>query len=196
MYVRASMYLLFVAGGKREITLLEENYLKSTFINESVKMGKHYDDPTSAAKIPGFVKEFNLDLTDLLEPDISKYKTFNEFFYRKLKPDLRQVDTQAASELGVVSPADCRCCAFEAISLAQKFWIKGDQFTMPTLLGDAERAKAYENGSIIISRLAPQDYHRFHSPIDGQVQDRKNIDGNLWTVNPMVGNAFAGVCFR
>ena len=44
--------------------------------------GEIYDSPESAKSIPGFIETYNLDTKELLEPDISKYGTFNEFFYR------------------------------------------------------------------------------------------------------------------
>ena len=54
---------------------------------------------------------------------------------------------------------------------------------MGRLIGDDELAKVYSH--IGIFRLAPQDYHRFHSPLDAIVGDKKDITGNLYTVNPM-----------
>jgi phosphatidylserine decarboxylase len=33
-------------------------------------------------------------------------------------------------------------------------------------------------------RLAPQDYHRFHSPVKGKVGKMTMIDGEYYTVNP------------
>jgi phosphatidylserine decarboxylase len=44
-------------------------------------------------------------------------------------------------------------------------------------------AKGYSH--IGIFRLAPQDYHRFHSPVNAVVGKTKDIIGNLYTVNPM-----------
>jgi phosphatidylserine decarboxylase len=64
------------------------------------------------------------------------------------------------------------------------FRIKGQQFNIPTLLVGSDAAdtrfKAVQDDpqcSILISRLAPQDYHRFHAPFDGVVVDVKDIKG-------------------
>ncbi len=35
-----------------------------------------------------------------------------------------------------------------------------------------------------MTRLAPQDYHRFHSPVKGRVGKMTLIDGEYYTVNP------------
>ena len=37
----------------------------------------------------------------------------------------------------------------------------------------------------MICRLAPQDYHRFHSPVNGQLVKIDPIPGQYFTVNPM-----------
>lgn len=41
---------------------------------------------------------------------------------------------------------------------------------------------------MVIARLAPQDYHRFHVPVDCIVKSRKDISGRFFTVNPIAIN--------
>ena len=75
--------------------------------------------------------------------------------------------------------------AFESVTEATKLWIKGREFTVARLLGDAYKAEAerYTGGALAIFRLAPQDYHRFHSPVDGTVGPMTDIAGEYYTVN-------------
>lgn len=47
-----------------------------------LKEGKLFDSPESKKNIASFVKTYNLQLGELLEPDLDKYATMNEFFYR------------------------------------------------------------------------------------------------------------------
>lgn len=54
---------------------------------------------------------------------------------------------------------------------------QGHNFTIASLLEDAEQAKQYENGEIAVFRLAPADYHRYHSPVAGTVGKSKSIEG-------------------
>jgi phosphatidylserine decarboxylase len=58
---------------------------------------------------------------------------------------------------------------------------------MERLLGPAfsDEAAKYEDGTLGIFRLAPQDYHRFHVPVDGVLGEPKLIEGQYYTVNPM-----------
>ena len=151
----------------------------------SIKQGKKYDDPASKSEIEGFIKFHGLDMSEVLRP-IEEFKNFNEFFYRELKPDARPCSAPDNPNI-IVSPADCRSVVFNRIDVAQKIWIKGREFSVKRLLGDAypEDAKRYENGALGIFRLAPQDYHRFHIPVDGTLLKPKLIAGEYYTVNPM-----------
>jgi phosphatidylserine decarboxylase len=112
------------------------------------------------------------------------FKNFNEFFYRKLRKNSRNL-SDPENPFVFVSPADCRVNLFESIELSQQYWIKGSSFSLKSLLDDEELAKFYEGGSIVISRLAPQDYHRFHHCVRGTVESIRHIEGCYYTVNPM-----------
>lgn len=151
----------------------------------SVKQGKKYDDPASAAEIPGFINFHQLNMNEVLLP-VEEFKTFNEFFYRALKPDARPCSAPNDPEI-ITSPADCRSVVFNQISQAQKIWVKGREFNMQRLLGNAypEDVKRFDGGALGIFRLAPQDYHRFHIPVDGIMGEPKLIEGEYYTVNPM-----------
>ena len=75
--------------------------------------------------------------------------------------------------------------AFESVNEATRLWIKGQEFTVARLLGDAYKGQAerYAGGAVAIFRLAPQDYHRFHSPVDGTIGPMTYISGEYYTVN-------------
>jgi phosphatidylserine decarboxylase len=151
----------------------------------SFKQGVKYDDPASKAEIQKFINFHQLDMTEVLLP-IEQFKNFNEFFYRQLKPDARPCSAHGNPRI-IVSPADCRSVVFNRMEEATKIWVKGREFSIERLLGNAypEDAKRYTNGALGIFRLAPQDYHRFHIPVDGVMGAPKTIDGEYYTVNPM-----------
>lgn len=75
--------------------------------------------------------------------------------------------------------------AFDSVNEATQIWIKGREFTVARLLGDRYKDDAvkYSHGSLAIFRLAPQDYHRFHSPVDGTIGEMTYISGEYYTVN-------------
>ncbi|KAF9903805.1 hypothetical protein EC991_003363 [Linnemannia zychae] len=153
--------------------------------NMSFKQGRKFDDPRSKRDIEPFIQFHRLEsqMQEVLEP-VHNFKNFNEFFYRKLKPDARVLASPGDDRVAV-SVADCRMTCWQTISDATQFWIKGRQFTVGRLLGDNELAKKYEGGSLAIFRLAPQDYHRYHIPVKGVLSEPKLINGEYYTVNPM-----------
>ena len=151
--------------------------------------GASMDLEKSAADIPGFVKQHNLDTTTLYKP-VEEFKTFNDFFARGIKVDEFRPLADPDDESVVVSPADCRMMVWDTILDATKVWIKGSKFTLENLLGPNSKVDLpkYEGGSFAIARLAPQDYHRWHYPIGGKVVNIEHIDGALYTVNPIAIN--------
>jgi phosphatidylserine decarboxylase len=151
----------------------------------SFKQGRKYDDPASAAQIQGFINFHQLNMDEVLVPT-NQFKSFNEFFYRQLKPNARPCSAPDNPHI-VVSPADCRSVVFNRLDEAQRIWVKGREFSVERLLGDAypQDAKRYHGGALGIMRLAPQDYHRFHIPVDGIMGEPKLIEGEYYTVNPM-----------
>ncbi|KAI7816703.1 phosphatidylserine decarboxylase-domain-containing protein [Gamsiella multidivaricata] len=151
----------------------------------SRKQGLKFDDPRSKRDIEPFIRFHNLEaqMMEVLEP-VQNFKNFNEFFYRKLKASARTLASPGDDRVAV-SVADCRMTCFQTISDAQKFWIKGRQFTIAKMLADEELAKKYVGGSLAIFRLAPQDYHRYHIPVKGVLSESREIVGEYYTVNPM-----------
>jgi phosphatidylserine decarboxylase len=187
MYVRVGMHLLYYGNYQEEALHWQRTIalLKA----QSEKMGKQYDSPESKQHIIPFIQSFKLEETlhEYVEPDPNKYPTFNHFFAREIKESARPI-VSPENEHATSSPADCRLTAFPSIDLATKYWIKGFGFTLERLLGDAELAKQFEGGSLVIARLAPQDYHRWHAPVSGTVREIREIPGAYYTVNPQAIN--------
>ncbi|KAI6092018.1 phosphatidylserine decarboxylase-domain-containing protein [Hypoxylon rubiginosum] len=182
VYVRLGIRLLYKGLKSKD---MENKRIRKLLKSLSIKQGKKYDDPASKSQIQPFVEFHQLDMSEVLHP-VEHFKNFNEFFYRELKPDARPCSAPENPHV-IVSPADCRSVVFNTIDAATNIWIKGREFSLKRLLGDAypEDAKRYEGGALGIFRLAPQDYHRFHIPVDGILRKPKLIAGEYYTVNPM-----------
>ncbi|KAK9477688.1 phosphatidylserine decarboxylase-domain-containing protein [Lipomyces japonicus] len=182
LYVRLGIRLLYKGLRSRE---MERKRIRKLLTSLSIKQGQKYDDPKSVKSIKPFVEFHQLDLSDVLKP-LDEFKSFNEFFYRQLVPGARPCAAPQNKKI-VVSPADCRTVVFDKISLATQIWIKGREFSLERLFGKAypDDVNLFTGGSMGIFRLAPQDYHRFHVPVDGVIGQPKVIDGAYYTVNPM-----------
>ncbi|PHH84894.1 hypothetical protein CDD83_1214 [Cordyceps sp. RAO-2017] len=182
VYVRLGIRLLYKGLKSRD---MENKRIRKLLKNLSIKQGKKFDDPASKAEIEKFIHFHGLDMSEVLRP-VEEFKNFNEFFYRELKPGARPCSAPDNAKI-VVSPADSRTVVFNQITQATKIWVKGREFNMKRLLGSAypDDAGRYENGALGIFRLAPQDYHRFHIPVDGVMGRPVTIAGEYYTVNPM-----------
>ncbi|KAJ3927163.1 MAG: phosphatidylserine decarboxylase-domain-containing protein [Lentinula lateritia] len=180
VYVRLGIRLLYKGMKSRMEGSRARRLLKSL----SIKQGVKYDSQESVRDILPFIQFHKLDMNEVRDP-VKSFKTFNQFFYRKLKPDARPVDSPS-DPYRMISAADCRFMAFESVSEATRLWIKGREFSVARLLGNAYKAEAerYNGGALAIFRLAPQDYHRFHSPVDGRIGNMTYIAGEYYTVNP------------
>ena len=143
--------------------------------------GRRMSTAASAARIAPFIARYGLDPAEFAEPP-DAFASFNAFFYRKLKPAARPIDADDAS---VVFPADGRHLGFERASAIAGVFVKGQRFDLPTLLGDAALAARYADGALVLSRLCPVDYHRFHFPVAGTPGLTSVTDGPLFSVSPL-----------
>ena len=140
--------------------------------------GGMMDSPKSVDKIEPFVAEYDIDLSIAQKQEFS---SFNDFFIRKLKKDARPINRDSNV---VVSPGDGKIMAFADIS-DQDFIVKGYQFNVKEFLNDTALAEKYLDGSLLIVRVCPTDYHRFHFPVTGKVLSATKIDGDYYSVNPI-----------
>jgi len=139
--------------------------------------GKMMDRTSSAKKIDPFIEDFDIDMSGAQEQE---FKNFNDFFTRKLKDNARPIDTSFNI---VVSPADGKIMAYVDISNSD-FIIKGFRFDLSSFLNNAVLAQKYRDGTLLIIRLAPVDYHRFHFPVSGNLTLNQKIKGDYYSVSP------------
>jgi phosphatidylserine decarboxylase len=135
----------------------------------------------SMRRVLPFVIDYNLNEDEFAKKPIS-FKNFNEFFYRALKPGARPI---AEGERVAALPADGRHLAFQNVDATDGFYAKGQTFDLASFLGDADLAQEFAGGSLLISRLCPVDYHRFHFPVAGTPGEARLVNGALYSVSPI-----------
>lgn len=135
----------------------------------------------SARKIRPFIKAYDVDPSEFLEP-ISSFQSFNDFFIRKLKPSVRPI---AQGDHLAVIPADGRYRIYPDLDRAFEFCVKGERFSLEGLLEDASLAARYAHGTLVMGRLCPSDYHRYHFPCNCVPGPSRIINGTLYSVNPI-----------
>jgi phosphatidylserine decarboxylase len=143
--------------------------------------GSRMDAAASREKVQPFIEQYGVDVSELADSPES-YRTFNEFFYRKLKPSARPI---AAGANEIALPADGRHLVLPDIAACEAFFVKGVRFDLSALLRDASLAERFAHGSMLISRLCPVDYHRFHFPFGGTPAASKVVTGPFYSVSPI-----------
>ena len=150
--------------------------------------GSYQDLNISRKKVPPFVKKFNIDLSEYKAGSIksdnkeNSYKNFNEFFIREFEDGKREFLKDEAK-----MPAFCeaRYFGYRQIEDEVKVPVKGKFLNAKDLLGNSKWDKTFEDGPLIIARLCPVDYHRYHYPLDGKTLDSFQVSGQYHSVNPL-----------
>jgi phosphatidylserine decarboxylase len=135
----------------------------------------------SKKKVKPFIKDFEMDSSEFLD-SVDSFGSFNEFFIRKLKPGARKIVT--GRDVAIL-PADARYLVYPNIEKSEGFLVKGKKFTLENFLQSKELAAKYAQGSMLIARLCPTDYHRFHFPFNCMPSSSELINGYLYSVNPI-----------
>jgi len=139
-----------------------------------------------------FVGRYNVNMDEALDPDITHYTSFNDFFTRALRPEARPL-----AKADYVCPVDGRISQFGKIDKDQIFQAKGHNFSTTALVGgDTALAAQFEHGSFANLYLSPRDYHRIHMPCDGRLTRMIYVPGELFSVNPTTARGIPGLFAR
>ncbi|MDR2432879.1 MAG: archaetidylserine decarboxylase [Puniceicoccales bacterium] len=158
----------------------------------SVLFGKFASSPASSREIEPFIERYNLK-SDSFEKKVSEFTSFNDFFIRKLKPSARPISPKSNT---ITAPTDGRHLAYVNMKNFSPFFIKGEQLSVEDLIVDKATAKKFTNGSVLISRLSPIDYHRFHFPIACVPNKTFLIRGEYSSIHPMAMNGMIDTFLR
>ena len=127
-----------------------------------------------------FVRHFDVDMSEAVEPDYRRYPSFNAFFTRALREGARPM-----AEADIVCPVDGTISQLGKIHEGLLFQAKGRYYSAQELLGgEGERAARFANGRFATIYLSPRDYHRVHMPLNGRLTATCYIPGRLFSVNP------------
>ena len=145
------------------------------------KIGGIYTDTfLSKAHIKKFIQKNKINMD---EYEDRKFRSLNDFFTRKIREGKRPVDS---TEGAFVSPSDSKLLVYP-IGEDNRVRIKGNDYTIPELLGSHEDMKEFQNGKCLVFRLSVDDYHRYGFPDAGKALSSRHIKGRLHTVCDISG---------
>lgn len=157
------------------LRFLPKNSL-SRFVGELANLEE--PKPLVSAAKNWFAKKYQLNMQEAELP-LAEYASISKLFTRKLKPGLRPIG------LGLVNPCDARLTCAEHIESDQIIQAKGQSYKLSEFLRvnpDDILAK-FSGGLALTYYLCPTDYHRVHSPVDGELEMIEHVPGALWAVN-------------
>ena len=129
----------------------------------------------TTAVIRWFIKRYQVNMSEALNPDPASYPSFNCFFTRELQPDARPLATA-----DWICPVDGAVSQLGAIKGDQIFQAKGHHYSTQALLGgDAQLASQFQDGHFATIYLSPRDYHRIHMPCAGKLLRMIHVPGDL-----------------
>lgn len=135
--------------------------------------------PVTKTVIRTFSRAYGVDVAES-EREVTDYRTFNEFFTRRLKDGMRPFDTDPTLAICPVDGTVGQVGVIEKDTLVQA---KGRFYTLGDFLVDNEDAKRFEGGVFATLYLAPYNYHRIHTPLAGDISGWAYVPGHLWPVN-------------
>ena len=138
--------------------------------------------PLLRVAIAAYVRLYGVDLSEAAQP-VRSFRTFDEFFTRRLRPGARAVDPRSDV---IASPCDARVHTRGPVPEDGRLeQVKGKTYVLADLLGDAGRAEAFRGGLQATLYLSPAMYHRVHWPVDARVEGWRRIPGRLYPVNAL-----------
>lgn len=140
--------------------------------------GKIMDSPISKPVIKPFIEKNNIDMSQYEEKE---YKSYNEFFTRKIKEGKRIFDL--TPDL-LCSPCDSKLTVYK-IDDKSRYEIKGTKYSFESLTRSKKLADYYNGGHMLVFRLCVDDYHRYAYVDNGYVGPIRRINGVYHTVNPV-----------
>ena len=138
--------------------------------------GRFMDSEDSSAALPWWLCDPEIQIGDYIVPE-GGFTSFNNFFTRRIKPELRPIASPDNDSV-LTSPADSTVMKISEELTAQSIiQVKGDGLYVEELLGGDDLAGAFINGRAVLCMLATTNYHRFHSPVQGEVVSEGQLGG-------------------
>ncbi len=150
--------------------------------------GKFQDTQMSAKGIPDFIKNYAINISEFEKgsfankPIEDSYRSFNEFFIRRFKQSSRVFNENSDK---MAAFCEARYLGFERIDEERTFPVKGVFLKAKDLLGEGYEYQDFIDGPLMIARLCPVDYHRYHYPDNGKTVESFVIKGQYHSVNPI-----------
>ena len=110
------------------------------------------------------------------------FKSWNDFFTRKLKPGMRPIAEPENNKV-IVSAADSGVYKIQNnVKKTDWFWIKSQPYSVNDMLNnDKSVADQFVGGDVYQAFLSATKYHRWHSPVSGTIRKAYIKQGSYYS---------------
>jgi phosphatidylserine decarboxylase len=138
---------------------------------------------SALAKMPHFAEDFVCD------PALPRYgfTSWDDFFTRRLRAGARPVASPADPDVVVNACESAPYRVSRNVKRHDRFWIKGQPYSVAHMLANDPWTEGFIGGSIYQAYLSPFSYHRWHSPVGGQIVKACVQDGTYYSETPAEG---------
>ncbi|MCM1004695.1 MAG: phosphatidylserine decarboxylase [Prevotella sp.] len=145
-----------------------------------ISLGMWMDTPESLdpAAVKSYYDSPRYNMDDYEMP-MGGWKTFNQFFARRVKPGYRPIAAINDDHV-ITSPADSTNDGQWEVNADSKVNIKGLEWSVEELLEGSAYKDDFRGGIWIHQFLNTTDYHRQHAPVGGKVLEAREIQGATW----------------
>jgi len=140
--------------------------------------GVYMNSRLSKFRIKKFIRKNNINMDDYED---RKFKSFNDFFTRKIKEGKRNIDLDP---FHFISPCDSKLSIYK-IDEVSTYKIKDNYYQIKDLVADQLDLSPFKDGYCLIFRLGVDDYHRYGYIDDGIKTENVFIKGEYHTVQPI-----------
>jgi phosphatidylserine decarboxylase len=164
-----------------KLNFLITNRVPRAFLTRMMGWYSRIENPLLTRFSIAIWKLFSPEL-DFSESRQKQFRSLHECFTRELNDNARPVDMRAEI---VSSPCDAIIGACGNIDSGTIYQAKGFPYDISDLIPDQDLSEKYNDGTYVTLRLKSSMYHRFHAPVDCQVNTVTYISGDTWNVNPI-----------
>ena len=137
----------------------------------------------ASAAMPDFANTYICDPN----AEYHGFPSWDDFFTREFRVGKRPVHFQDNDS--IINSA-CESTVYRiarSIKAKDKFWLKGQPYSLDHMLNDDELAPQFAGGTVYQAFLSATKYHRWHSPVNGVVVKTVNIPGTYYAQSPTTG---------
>lgn len=159
-----------------------------TYLNSPASLSVFNDRP-DGWKSKAAIAKLGMDQYQYAPDDIYwGFKSWNDFFIRKLKPGMRPVAEPDNNKV-IVSAADSGVFKIQSnVKKQDWFWIKAQPYSLNDMLNnDQAVVDQFVGGDVYQAFLSAIKYHRWHSPVSGTIKKAYIKQGSYYSATESLG---------